>query len=81
MGPSGLFVLCLGSLVLLTGLAKPDPMATDLLVPSAAVDRLIPWSWLAGWGMIGLVLVTVGLRQQARKLVLLAILVPLSLHG
>ncbi len=66
VGAEGLFVLGLGSLVLLTGLAPPEPAANDvvaLAIPSGAGGlSLAPG--LAGAAMIGTALVLMGLRRR-----------------
>ena len=71
VGGAGLFVLGLGSLVLLTGLATPDPTGNDaVLAGGVAVDTVptIRPQWLGGLAMTGVMLVMMGLSPQARKL-------------
>lgn len=70
VGVAGLFVLGLGSLVLLTGLATPDPTGNDVVLAGVTVDTAptIRPQWLAGGAMTGVMLVMMGLRPQARKL-------------
>ena len=66
VGASGLLVLGLGSLVLLTGLAPPAPAANDVVafaIPSGAGGLSLAQG-LAGAAMIGTTLVLMGLRRR-----------------
>lgn len=65
----GLFVLSLGSLVLLTGLAPPEPAVHDLvaLATSAAPGgSSLPW-WLAGATVCGIGLAVIQLLRRVKS--------------
>lgn len=70
VGAPGLLVLGLGSLVLFTGLAPPEPAANDVvaLIISSGHDGLSLAQWLAGPTMIGTALAVMGLRRRVQSL-------------
>jgi hypothetical protein len=71
IGASGLFVLALGALVLLSGLSKPAPQPQDLIAvaisPLPASPGVVP-QWLGGLGMVAVALLGLGARRRAQRL-------------
>jgi hypothetical protein len=73
IGASGLFVLGLGCLVLLTGLGAPNPQpqSADPALPAGVMNASSPRAsqhWMAGVGMIAVSLLGLGARQRTRTL-------------
>ena len=74
VGLSGLLVLGLGSLVLLTGLTIPDAAPNDVVMLENATlgsSSLLP-QWLAGATMIA-ALAVIGLRRRVQSLLVLLV--------
>ncbi len=72
IGASGLFVLGLGALVLLSGLSAPAPQSLDMIavtttpVPDGAG---VVSQWIAGLGMVAVALLGLGARRRAQDLI------------
>ena len=68
LGGSGLLVLALGAMVLLSALSSPRPASHNLVeatVRMAPAGRSMP-NWAGGMAMIGVALVVMGARRRAQ---------------
>jgi len=69
LGGSGLLVLALGAMALLSGLSNPEPASHDLVkaaVTMAPAGRSMP-SWTGGMAMIGVALIVIGVAGAPRR--------------
>lgn len=72
IGAPGLFVIALGSFVLLSGLSSPAPETLDMISGAGssipAVAAAVP-QWLGGLGMVALALLGLGARKRVHRLI------------